>query len=160
LKDNEIKQPRRNNKTTKMANTIRNILAIFGPQQVAQDFTESLVSHDHKIREDVDHDDINILDVNNYARMNDIVQSLPECNVKGQQPVALLKFYTRWSPPVEWLEKVMNDEYDRGLRLYMQSYDLSAHFDMCDDIESYHFYSTDDASNHYASCVPAAYNSR
>ena len=60
--------------------------------------------------------------------------ALPGFLGRAMTPVAIIVFCTKWTFPSRWIEHVINAEYDRGLILHMQSYDIS-------NIEFEHFHS-------------------
>ena len=51
--------------------------------------------------------------------------ALPGFLGQDMTPVALIVFCTQWTFPSRWIEHVVNAEYDRGLIMHMQSYDIS-----------------------------------
>jgi hypothetical protein len=72
---------------------------------------------------------------------------LPGFLGQDKTPVALIVFHTKWHIPNRWIEAVINAEYERGIVLHMQSYDIMANAEM---------YMHDDECDHFHSFTSAA----
>ena len=81
--------------------------------------------------------DQNWLNCNTFsvAEHQDEIRScgLPGFLGQDKTPVALIVFCSQWTFPFRWIEQVINTQFERGLILHMQSYDISnceyEHFD-------------------------------
>jgi hypothetical protein len=68
---------------------------------------------------------------------------LPHFLGQDKTPLALIVFHTKWCIPNRWIEAVINAEYEYGIVLHMQSYDITANAEMyeygssCDHFHSY-----------------------
>ncbi|MGD0581205.1 MAG: hypothetical protein ABSC08_20095 [Bryobacteraceae bacterium] len=61
-------------------------------------------------------------------------QDLPGFLGRDKIPIALLVFHTKWDLPRRWIEFVINSEYERGVVLIMESFDITS-FTMLNNIE-------------------------
>jgi hypothetical protein len=59
-----------------------------------------------------------------------LVLDLPGFAAQDKSPGALIVFHTKWRIPDRWIEAVINAEYERGIVLHMQSYDIAANAEM------------------------------
>jgi hypothetical protein len=86
----------------------------------------------------VNRNSFNLADQHNDVRKANLSGAL----FAEMSPLALLVFYTKWSPPYRWIEHVINTEYEQGLILQMQSYDVAANAEIEGGGEHVFFYTS------------------